>query len=148
MECTMYIVPIQVCSTILMNKFNFVSRHQIVVVKKQNSRREKRELLKGKKSRKSQKKAWLSMIKTSYFCVSCLSGDTHIFEGPSIIFTSKHPNSCHCPTDFKLQGQTQIYLIIQTSQECLLTQQSHLALNSYRHTDRDKIRLINKLKHR
>ena len=77
MECTMYIVPIQVCSTILMNKFNFVSRHQIVVVKKQNSRREKRELLKGKKSRKSQKKAWLSMIKTSYFCVSCLSGDTH-----------------------------------------------------------------------
>ena len=45
--------------------------------KKQNSRPEKKELLKGKKSRKSQKKAWLSMIKTSYFCVSCLSGDTH-----------------------------------------------------------------------
>ena len=73
-----------------------------------------------KKTQKRRDFQWLKLvISVSRAQLFSFSGDIHtlfdVLEGPSIIFTSKHPNSCHCPTDFKLQGQTQIYLIIQTS---------------------------------
>ena len=70
-----------------------------------------------KKKQKNFKKAWLSIIKGVWSVPSKSKKHQRsitrydIETKTLVIFTSKPPNSCHCPTDFKLWGSSNCWLL-------------------------------------